>query len=235
MSEFPILISDVVFRARFQLQDLRDQNDNPLVGLFRWTDEELALYAKDGMTEVAFYKPSATARMVEFTCVAGTLQDMSGMTSPTVGRLLNIVSYSASGHPRRPLRAAMRDDMDRMRPDWHGPGQGQPKNFVYDERNPMFFWLYPGATPGATLSILVSAVPESTSTHLLIERTHVVAVTNYILFRALTRDIDENAYVRGEMFYDAFAASVGVQRQSKFAFSPNMAVTQRQAVSEGGM
>ena len=224
-----MIASDIIDRARRQLHDLKDQNDNPLVGQYRWPDSELLLYVNDGMREIVMHRPDSTATLLEgasgIPLVAGTRQSVpAGYT-----RLIEIVRNSAGN--KRAIRVAQRDDMDRWLPTWHNDTGTEVKNYVYDERDPKRFWVHPGAT-GTTQRVdgVLAKDPAPVSTlgaTLDTDDIYMNPLLNYVLFRALTRDIEGNAYNRGVMFYQQFADAMGIKTRADMMISPNMATTQR--------
>ena len=224
---------DILNRARRQLHDLSDQNDNPLVGVYRWPEDELLLYINDGMREVAMHRPDSAAKEVEIVLAASSRQAIGD----GYVRLIEVIK-NAPPNGNRAIRVTQRDDLDRWVPDWHsvtGNTTMGITNYVYDERDPRAFWVYPKPAAADSwkvravctkLPTVVTAADDDLDTHDI----YMNPLLNYVLFRALTRDMEGNAYNRGVGFYNQFADAMGIKIQADMMVSPNVATTQRQPV-----
>ena len=227
-----MLASDILNRARRQLHDLSDQNDNPLVGVYRWPESELLLYINDGMREVAMHRPDSTAVEVTSNLVASSRQ----VLGPGYIRLIEVIKNAGPPNGDRAIRVTQRDDLDRWVPNWHnvtGDATIGVTNYVYDERDPRTFWVYPKPASSWRVLAVCTKLPTVVTTPAATLDTHDIYMNpllNYVLFRALTRDMEGNAYNRGVGFYNQFADAMGIKIQADMMVSPNVATTQRQPV-----
>lgn len=225
---------EIADRLRRQLHDLRDQNDNPLVSSFRWSDEEFMLYIVDAQREIVNYRPDATAEMALLPLtVNDPVVSFSGEQNV---RLIDVYRNMNGTQAGRAVRVVRRDDMDRWNPAWMQTSGNQVSNYVYDERFPLQFYVYPQInTSGRSLQVCLSKRPMrmlNLNNDLRVHRIYLNAVVDYCLFRALSRDIDGPAYRRAAMFYKNFANNMGIKMEADLSSSPNMAATQRKPLNQ---
>ncbi len=217
-----VTVQSVIDRVQTTLQDTTG---------IRWpVTGELVLWVNDAQREIALLKPDASAANETVTLATGTKQAI-----PTGGnRLLRAVrnmSAASNGTGGRAVRLVSREVLDAQSPLWHDPtvsgdaAHGATvKHYVYDESNPRNFYVYPGVSGNAFLEIIYSSNPSpvTASSNLGIPDIFGNAVTDYVLFRAYTKDAEYagNAQ-RASTHYNLFINSVTGKGQIDIITSPN--------------
>lgn len=217
-----VSVQSIVDRVQITLQDTTG---------VRWpVASELVLWVNDAQREIALFKPDASAKNTTVTLVAGTKQSI-----PNDGnRLLRIVrnmSAASGGTGARAVRIVDREVLDAQSPTWHDPtATGDAahgaiiKHYIYDDSNPINFYVYPGVTGSAFVEIIYSANPVSVtqSDNLDIPDIYGNAVVNYVLYSAYMKDAE---YVgnsqRAANHYQLFMSSITGKSQIDAVTNPN--------------
>tara|TARA_B100000900_G_scaffold285760_1_gene244890 strand:- start:201 stop:908 length:708 start_codon:yes stop_codon:yes gene_type:complete len=217
-----VTVQSVIDRVQAILQDTTG---------IRWpVTSELVLFVNDAQREIALLKPDASASNTTVTLSTGTKQSI-----PADGnRLLRVVrnmSASSGGTGKRSIRLVSREILDSQTPDWHDPtvtGDAAHtnivKHYIYDESNPRNFYVYPGVSGSAYAEIVYSANPATVNQNgnLSIPDIFANAVTDYVLFRAYTKDAEYAGNTqRASTHYNLFINSVTGKAQIDVITSPN--------------
>ena len=207
----------------------------------RWPEAELLRYLNDGRREIAIIRPDLYAKTDVVTLAAGTKQSLPSDGSRFLDAVRNMSGTSPNFTAGRAVRIVEREILDAQRPDWHADTQTATiQHFMFDERNPRIFYVYPPALNTAKLEIVYSQTPTeitASSTELTNEDIYAGALVDYVVYRAFSKDSEYagNAQ-RAVMHYQQFANSLGVGRKLSFTSSPNTAnvggMPPRQAVAE---
>lgn len=202
-------VSEIINRATLILQD--DTN-------VRWTRPELLGWVNDAQREIVVHRPSASSIVTTLPLVPGTRQEL-----PPVGIQLLDVIRNVNG---RAVRVLKREILDAQQPDWHQHKQAAViKHFMFDDRSPLVFYVYPPAAPAAMLEVSYSVAPVAAtaeSSQLSLNDIYANAVLDFVLYRAYLKDADfaGNA-ARAESHYQKFASAVGIKQQGDAVVSPN--------------
>lgn len=217
-----VTVQSVIDRVQAILQDTTG---------IRWpVVSELVLFVNDAQREIALLKPDSSASNTTVTLATGTKQSI-----PTDGnRLLRVVrnmSAASGGTGKRSIRLVSREILDSQTPDWHDPTVSGDaahtnivKHYIYDESNPRNFYVYPGVSGSAYAEIVYSANPSTVnqSGNLSIPDIFANAVTDYVLFRAYTKDAEYAGNTqRASTHYNLFINSVTGKAQIDVITSPN--------------
>ena len=195
----------------------------------RWAQAELLRYLNDGRRELAIHRPDIYSSSSPMTLVAGSQQ-----TIPSDGnRFLDAVrNVSAANVVGRAVRVVEREILDAQLPDWHTETASTSlKHFMFDERSPKTFYVYPPAAAGHKLEIVYSKSPvdvtqlEIASTTILqSEDIYSGVLLDYILYRAFSKDSEYAGNLqRAGVHYQMFASSLGIGNRRRIASSPNVA------------
>ena len=209
-----MLASDIISRAQIVLND---------AGGVRWTDTELLKWISDGQRVIALVRPDSVSENTARTLVAGTKQ-----TIPADGmRLLDVIrNLTLIGGPDRAVRMVDRETLDAQNANWHLATAGKTMNFVYDNRDPLHFYVYPPAVNGAKLEILYAKQPaEITATSQTLGLLDIYAepLFNYVLFRAYSKDAEFGANAAlAQGYLSLFTNLLGIKTTKDFAFSPEV-------------
>jgi hypothetical protein len=211
-----MLASDVLTRARLVLND---------IDKVRWLDEEGFQWLTDGQRTIVLVRPDACVANIVDPLVPGTRQEI-----PTGGfRLLDIMRNAPNGATigGRSVRLVDRDVMDTQNPAWH---TGTPSlvitNFIFDNRDPTVYYVYPPAAPGAKLEIIYSKAPTTVAalTDILsLTDIYIDPLLNYLLFRCYSKDAQfaQNAQL-ASAYLQTFLGMLGVKTKKDAAYSPDL-------------
>jgi len=217
-----VSVQSVVDRVQITLQDTTG---------VRWpVTSELVLWVNDAQREIALFKPDASAKNTTVTLVAGTKQII-----PNDGnRLLRVVrnmSAAVDGTGARAVRIVDREVLDAQSPTWHDPlvtgdaAHGATvKHYIYDDSNPINFYVYPGVTGSAFVEIIYSANPVSVtqSDNLDVPDIYANAVVNYVLYSAYMKDAEyAGNSQRAANHYQLFMSSITGKSQIDAVTNPN--------------
>lgn len=222
--------ADIFIRVDDALQD---------AGGVRWSQAERLRYLNDGRREMAILRPDIYAQTVALSLVAGSRQAVP----PGCIKLFDVQrNLLADGSPGRAIAVAEREVMDAFIPGWHSaPPAPSIRNFMFDERMPKVFWVFPPAAAGQKVELSMSAEPLDVGLNddLTQEGAHAVLLVYYVIYRALIKDAEYagNAALATQS-YQSFMSGLGVSAKRAFSTSPNTAnqggVPSRVAAAEGG-
>ncbi|WP_151721061.1 phage adaptor protein [Acinetobacter ursingii] len=122
-----------------------------------WSEELLLSALNQALVMLVLIRPDATAKIHTFECVKGTRQNL-----PVDGvRLLKVVrNIDAAGEIGRSIKLVNISDLDAVSPNWHSrPPVAVVKEYMFDERAPKWFYVYPPANQGVKVEIEYSASP----------------------------------------------------------------------------
>ncbi|MGB0662790.1 MAG: DUF6682 family protein [Pontibacterium sp.] len=211
-------VKDVVSRARTILNDEQ---------LTRWSNDELLGWLNEAYAVLVQAAPSACSVNQSLSLVAGAKQSL-----PQGGlRLLDVIRNLHSQSNLRGISVISRSDLNAARPNWYAEEQELSiENFVFDELDPTHFYVYPPAQEGAEVEAIFLKQPslhegdyETVKDDLLVVNHSLApAITDYILFRAFSKDADHVANAnRAALHANAFSTAVGTGFQLDLSTSPN--------------
>ena len=192
----------------------------------RWPIEELLRYLNDGRREVAIARPDLYAKSAVVTLVNGTKQEVPAEASRLIDAVRNV---NVDSSPGRAVRIVEREVLDAQRPDWHSEATGPVKHFMFDERTPKVFYVYPPAVSGAKLEIAYSQSPQEllvaniATDQLTAEDIYTGALVDYVCYRAFSKDAEyAGNQQRALSHYQQFSNALGIGVRSTVAVSPNV-------------
>lgn len=211
-----ITVAGIITRVNDILQDQTN---------IRWPQDELLRYLNDGRREIAIVRPDLYATTAVVTLVAGTKQTLPSDGVRFLDATRNIESDGAT--PGRAVRVAEREVLDAQRPDWHTEAAGATRHFMFDERSPRVFYVYPPAASGQKLELVYGKTPTditSTSATLTEEDIYTGALMDYVCYRAFSKDAEYAANnQRAMMHYQQFLTALGSGAKVNMVVSPNTA------------
>jgi hypothetical protein len=220
-----MIASDITSRARILLND---------IDATRWIDSELFKWINDAQRLVSMMRPDASIATFVMTLIAGTRQ-----TIPSGGfRLLDIIRNvtTVTGTtpldqvvtvPGRSVRIVDREVLDTQDPFWHtATGSAEIKHFIYDNRSPTLFYVYPPATTSAKLEVVYSVAPTDVTAAgntLSISDIYLDIILNYVLYRAYSKDAEyaSNAQLANS-YLSIVNTMLGIKTQKDVAYSPDL-------------
>lgn len=202
----------------------------------RWPLAELLGWYNDARREVAIVRPDLYATTQVMPLVAGTRQDLPNGTTPAGlpagSRFLDAIrNVSSAGVVGKAVRVVEREVLDAQKPDWHTEaGSTDIKHFMFDERTPRVFYVYPPATAGHKLEIAYSQTPTDTllanvaTDTLEQEDIYAGAIVDYLCYRAFSKDAEYAGNAnRAATHYQQFMNSLGLGGVATVNSSPNTA------------
>lgn len=193
----------------------------------RWTAPEIIRYANDGQRDIAMYRPDAITTDAVLTTVAGSKQTLpSGAT-----KLIHITRNGSTGRVVTPIKREM---LDASTPLWHNTTQAATiLHYMYDERDPLHYYVYPPSNGSATLQGVYANVPTDITTpssdflagvsgNISVGDIFVNALLDYTLFRAYSKDSDDIGNMeRAAKHYALYANALGIEAKATQMYSPN--------------
>jgi hypothetical protein len=211
-----LTVSDVLLRASDIIQDQTN---------VRWPQEELLRYLNDARREISIARPDLYATTSTVTLTGGGTR----YALPSDGvRLIDVTRNMPSGAAGKAIRVVEREILDAQKPDWHTEtASAVVKHFMYDERNPRQYYVYPPATAGHQIEIVYGQTPTDISvlsTPLSQEDIYTGAIVDYICYRAFSKDSEYagNAQ-RAQAHYQQFMNALGLGNKVNQITSPNTA------------
>mgnify|MGYP000731235032 CR=1 FL=1 len=190
-----------------------------------WPEAELLEDFNDAVKDIVMRRPDASTVNVFF----DTTADSSKQTLPADALRLIEVTRNKGG---KVITKIDRGTLDATRPDWH---QSTPslaiEHYVYDERDPKTFYLYPRPTNNGVnphqvelvyctcppaISIAETAIKAGTDTTTIpLDDIYANAIADFMLYRAYTKDLGsaQNAQ-RAAAAYQTYGNSLGVKLQA---------------------
>ena len=215
----------MAYTAQAFVQRFMDATNDPTN--VRWTTPKVIRYANDGQRDIALYRPDAFTTNTVFTCAVGSKQALpAGAT-----KLLSITRNGDNGRVVTPIK---RELLDASVPLWHSTTPSALiMHTIYDERDPLVFYVYPPATNTATLQMQYANVPVDIATpssdflagvsgNLSVGDLFVNALLDYVLFRAYSEEAEyAGDPVRASAALARYANALGIEIKSTLMFSPN--------------
>lgn len=209
-----MLASAILNRLKVALND---------AGLTRWTEAELLLYLSDAQRQLVNDRPDAHLTVGPVELVEGTKQAL-----PDGGlRLIDVTrNLGADGlTPGAPVRVVPRETMDALLPDWHSDDAATDvRQYVYDNRYPTAFYVYPPATDGYFVEGIYSTEPAeltASTDELAVSGIYANQLLDWCLYRAFSKDGAGANAARAAAAYAAYKQAVGDKNGTDLIFSPN--------------
>jgi hypothetical protein len=212
----PLSASDVLTRAADIIQDQTN---------VRWPQDELLRYLNDARREIAIARPDLYATTSTVTLTSGGTR----YSLPADGvRLIDVTRNMPSGVAGKAIRIVEREILDAQKPDWHTEtASAIVKHFMYDERNPRQYYVYPPATAGHQIEIVYGQTPTDISvlsTSLSQEDIYTGAIVDYVCYRAFSKDSEyAGNSARAQAHYQQFMNALGLGNKVNQITSPNTA------------
>lgn len=214
----PFPAQDVIRQAATLLQDK---------GGVRFETVELVDYLNKGMQQMLGERPDLFATSVTHALVEGARQAL-----PASAVRLFEVQCNTSGEPCRKVE---RSSLDFVAPGWRqAAGAEVVRNWMFDDRDPLAFEVYPPAEVGASLNLLVAAVPTpieepdeesptfaNVSGDVPISEAFINALIDWVVYRAYLKDGQHPANAaRAQTHLNAYRTALGLEVQATATVRP---------------
>lgn len=210
-----VLVSDIFRKVSTILQDSTN---------VRWTQQEMLDWLNDAQHEIVLQRPDANVVNQDFTCTA----DSSKQQIPDAGmRLIDVIRNV--GGSNEPITLIARETMDTTVPGWHSSTSTDDiENYIYDDRYPKYFYLYPRPATGAVIEIAFSTAPDKIEVNDFNDNTEVIglddiyqnAIIDYILYRCYAKETDAQNMNLSATRFNSFANSLGLKTKIDLQVSP---------------
>ena len=206
----------------------------------RWTMTELAMWLTDALREVALIVPKATSQNIIVPLVEGTRQALPENCQQLLRVVRNVDVDGDNRVGKGVITIVQREGLDSQNPNWH---DGQyvrfrpyARHFVFDETDPLTFYVWPGNDGTGNIEAVVSVIPdaikpvtggdpdllESYDVPLGVIDVYANAILDYTLYRAYCKDAQNaGAANRAGLFYQQFSQSLGIRANAELVNSPN--------------
>lgn len=211
-----IPVQDILRRVSTVLND--DQH-------VRWGVPELLDWINDAGAEIVIRRPAARAERRVIKLVDGAYQ-----TIPDDARTLLDIrrNMGFDGQtPGMPIQRCERHLIDDTTPGWYQSKKSESvRHFMYDERAPKEFFIWPPAIADAQVDVLLSVIPprvEDENGSVDLGPEYMGPILSYTLYRALAKDSE---YANGQLaaaHFNAFNEALGANAAMSTATSPNEA------------
>ncbi|WP_339898278.1 DUF6682 family protein [uncultured Gilvimarinus sp.] len=168
------------------------------------------------------YRPDAYSVNATFDCAEGIEQDISSVSSPAPHRLLSVKYNVVSGSPGRSIRRVSVGDLDGISPDWRSKTAGAAiREFMFDEREPLLFYVNPPAANGAAVQISYSGIPAeygnvTGSTQTSVNDTYEPMIIEWALYRLFGQDVEGSVNInRSQAHLNNFGSMMGIKLQGE--------------------
>lgn len=179
----------------------------------RYPRAELLVWLNDGQREISAIRPDVSAKRITIELHEGTRQTVPTESSGLIDLVRNIKTTPCRG--TRAIRRVSMALLDTQAPNWHTVTTSSTiKEYVFDQRTPKTFYVYPPAVEG-TLVEAVYAVPPTAltaeGTAISIDDIYANSLVDYVLFRAFSKETEDGLLQRAAAYRQSFENSLGVK------------------------
>ena len=190
-----------------------------------WTAQELYIYYLGAISFVVSNRPDAYTQTEDFICAAGTYQQIPSDSL----RLINVICNKVSGSPIQVIDKSVLD----RRFDWYSPESANlvddAEHYVYDDRSPKEFYLYPGVKESVAIRAVFSKIPEAPviadfnddASTIPLNDSYLEPLRFYIMYRAYMKEAESQDVAKANGYLQSASAYLGVKTNSDTGISPN--------------
>ncbi|MDF1551932.1 MAG: hypothetical protein P1P84_02665 [Deferrisomatales bacterium] len=193
----------------------------------RWTAAELLGWLNSAQRAIAILKPNVCTTTTSIALVAGARQSIGA----TYHQLLEVTRNmgAAGAVPGRAIRPLNRSDLDNADPEWSiaANADATVKGFLYDDKDPRVFWVYPPQPTGTTAQVeaILAGPPTDLATAastIALADVYETPLMDYMLYRAFAKDTASvGNLARSDAFYKQFVQGLGLHAQVERAAAPD--------------
>lgn len=211
-----ILASEIVDNTKKITQDLKN--------VF-WSETEALGWLNSGQREICIHRPDAYTILANHTCVNNATQQIP----PDGLRFLEATHNLATGYVIQPIN---RSELDQVQRNWQDPSanSAEVEHYIFDERFPKFFKLYPVPQAGLEIEVGYAASPPDVALASAISVDDIYANTlmDYMLSRMYQKNTTlTNAANKSQQHLQLFYQSLGVKFEADRAVSPNATMNRK--------
>lgn len=183
-------------------QTITDKSKITLIdpGHTRWAESEYLAAINEGQRQIVNLRPEAGT-------VGESVDTVPGARQTLPAGALRLVSVLSGPGGRAVTEVAM-DALDRYRPAWRNDTGDAPEHYLFDDREPTTFYLYPGPTAaGEALVRYVKAPAElnSLEDEISLPDLYEPALRLFVLHHLLSKDTGAADFQKAGAYYGMFA------------------------------
>jgi len=174
-----------------------------------WAEDELFGYLRMGVNQACAALLDLYVTVVDHALDAGMRQYL-----PEGGLVLVDATTNGDGGPVTQQALA---ELARTQPEWRTATPGQPSFFIYDKRSPQTFMVWPPAGSGASLELVIGAMPPefSSSDELPISAWFDRALWAFIVGMALAKNTQRQDLTKSALFMAMFDKDIAAWKAAK--------------------
>lgn len=209
-----IKVINIIKRAERIIQDTTNT---------RWPKAEWLDWYNDATLAVVNIRPDAHV-------VNGTLSLTPNSSKQAIQsdglKLIDVLSNTSSG---KVIRKIPRRQLDDQIDGWHKTQGTDVQHYVYDDRDPKHFYIFPQPTTAHDVEYVYATAPvnaditdfDNDTSVMALDDSYLNAILDYMLHRAYSKDADyaENAS-RSQQHLNQFERALGAKTQADMAVSP---------------
>ncbi len=192
-----------------------------------WTPQKLVRYLNDGQRDICVARPDLFNTEQDLALVAGARQSL-----PANGSKLINITHNTVGE-MLPVSLIDRQLLDAQMAGWRSGSKSlRVIHFMYDDRQPKVFEVYPPAAVGAALRIEFAAIPVDIAIpadgalvadiagDINVPDLQATALQHYICHRAYAEGSEDGHMTLSKDFLALFTQVLGVENQATKAVAP---------------
>jgi len=182
----------------------------------RWTAAETLGWINSGQRVIVLARPDASASNAAFPLVGGSKQSLPA------GHL-RLIDVPRNGDGRA-VRLIDRGELDRFDPDWHNADPGPTRHYIYDQRDPKHFYVYPPAVAADQVDLITSKAPvdlAALSDPITIDDIYETPLIDYLLYRLFSKNGKGADPGKASAYLNAMSTALGAKVQVDAAAAPN--------------
>lgn len=187
----------IIRRARDLTQDVSEP--------YRNSDEEMLNHVNDGLREMVIVQPALFSGVIEYTCSAGVEQEISKDVALTIFEVLGL----SDGPAVHPFDV---DVMNVYNRGWRSESPAPAEQWARLTNDPLRFYVYPPSLAGQVLDVRVVKKPQAitsmTAPITTVSEIYESALTDYVVYRAESKDDEHVLSERAAAHYQAFVSKV---------------------------
>lgn len=196
-------------------------------GSVTWPLQDLFRYLNDGQRDMHVHRPDLFNVAADHALSAGVMQAL-----PSGGAKLINITHNTVGK-FSPVTRVERTLLDAQHPGWRSKRQcPEVDHFMYDERQPKVFEVYPPAKAGAKLQIEYAAIPadhsipapgtllSAVSGDINVPDLQATALHHYIVARCYAEGNEDGNIARAQAFFSLFGNELGIEIQATKNVAP---------------
>lgn len=214
-----VLAKSIIRRVVDLLQD---------AGASGWSTAELVRWLNDGQREVVVYRPDACTTAAAIPLAAGVRQSLPATAHKLIDIRCNTTGLKSA------VTLVNRTELDDINPSWRSMASTtEIAHFMYDQRDPRSFDVYPPAAAGASLDAICASFPvdiaepadgatwADVAGSIGVGDLFANALVDYVMHRAYSKDDNEagNA-ARAVAHYQAFTNALGAEATGTATATP---------------